>query len=251
MSKYEICCNYINMLEIICILVICGSPHTTRAAERSSCPKCSRSRRFYCYNCYCYVGTDEKLMPRVRLPIPVDIVKHPLEVPGKSTAVHGKMLSPSVSLYEFPEFPNYTKEEGVYLMYPSKEAQSAQALISPSSDVGEGKEHILAVRLRVKKLVLIDSTWQKAKEILRDDRVSTLPCVRLSGTETKFWRPQPKNVDSTCLATIEALYYFFKTVYELVHDGHYSGCYDDLLYFFVHHYKLVHSGDRLRHRFSN
>ena len=34
-----------------------------------------------------------------------------------------------------------------------------------------------------------------------------------------YSRPQPKNVNSECLATIEAVYYFFKTVYEMLHDG--------------------------------
>ena len=46
-----------------------------------------------------------------QLPIPVDIIKHPKELDGKSTAVHAALLAPDdVHIYTYPVFPNYAKE---------------------------------------------------------------------------------------------------------------------------------------------
>ena len=41
---------------------------------RSECPKCHRSRKFFCYTCYLLVGMREpSLIPTVRLPVKVDM----------------------------------------------------------------------------------------------------------------------------------------------------------------------------------
>jgi len=44
-----------------------------------------------------------------QLPFKVDIIKHPCEVDGKSTAVHAAILAPhDVTVYRFPDIPVYT-----------------------------------------------------------------------------------------------------------------------------------------------
>jgi len=44
----------------------------------------------------------------------VDIIKHPCEVDGKSTAVHAAILAPhDVTVYQFPEIPDYTNQTKV------------------------------------------------------------------------------------------------------------------------------------------
>ena len=44
-----------------------------------------------------------------QLPFKVDIIKHPCEVDGKSTAVHAAILAPyDVTIYQFPDIPDYT-----------------------------------------------------------------------------------------------------------------------------------------------
>ena len=49
-----------------------------------------------------------------QLPISVDIVKHPKELDGKSTAVHAALLAPdNVRIYTYPVLPNYIKEKMV------------------------------------------------------------------------------------------------------------------------------------------
>lgn len=40
----------------------------------------------------------------------IDIVKHPGEIEGKSTAVHAKLLAPDhVNIHIYPDIPDYTK----------------------------------------------------------------------------------------------------------------------------------------------
>lgn len=43
-----------------------------------------------------------------QLPLKIDIIKHPNETDGKSTAVHAKLISPDdVSIYTYPCIPEY------------------------------------------------------------------------------------------------------------------------------------------------
>ena len=49
------------------------------------------------------------VMHVLQLPFKVDIIKHPREVDGKSTAVHAAILAPhDVMVYQFPDIPDYT-----------------------------------------------------------------------------------------------------------------------------------------------
>lgn len=58
----------------------------------------------------------------LQLPLPVDIVKHPKELDGKSTAVHAALLAPAdVHIYSYPVIPDYTQQKvnknWVYCVY--------------------------------------------------------------------------------------------------------------------------------------
>ena len=46
---------------------------TIGAVGRAPCPRCRCSRKFYCYTCYEVVGMDPKLVPKVQLPVKVDM----------------------------------------------------------------------------------------------------------------------------------------------------------------------------------
>jgi len=77
--------------------------------ERESCRLCNKSRKFFCYSCLVPLPSIESIIPKVELPIRIDIVKHRGEVEGKSTAVHAAILAPdSVNLYSFPDIPDCT-----------------------------------------------------------------------------------------------------------------------------------------------
>lgn len=56
----------------VCIMTDC-SMHCRRVVGRSQCPGCGRSRKFYCYSCYRLIGLDANDVPRIRLPIKIDM----------------------------------------------------------------------------------------------------------------------------------------------------------------------------------
>lgn len=47
-----------------------------------------------------------------QLPVKIDIIKHPNETDGKSTAIHAKILAPSdITIYTYPCIPEYQKDK--------------------------------------------------------------------------------------------------------------------------------------------
>ncbi len=58
-------------------------------------------------------------------------------------------------------------------------------------------------------------------------------------------RPQRRQ-DSKHLATIEAIYYFFREMNELIDGRSYSGIYDNLLYFYAYQYGVVQQAQKER-----
>jgi len=63
-----------------------------------------------------------------------------------------------------------------------------------------------------------------------------LPCVKIDEQKTLFWRYQ--DVGEECLATIEAIYYFYKE-FVTKQSGSYDGECDDLLYYYSFMYNLI------------
>ena len=60
----------------------------------------------------------------------VDVVKHPGEVEGKSTAVHAKLLSPDcVDIHIYPNCPDY-REERALLVFPGPESRTLEQIKS-------------------------------------------------------------------------------------------------------------------------
>ncbi|PRD23235.1 UNVERIFIED_CONTAM: DTW domain-containing protein 1 [Trichonephila clavipes] len=91
-------------------------------SARGTCPACKRSRKYYCYTCYVPVKEVSERLPKVSLPIKIDIIKHPKEVDGKSTSAHAAVLAPDdVKIYNYPDFPSYENEK-VLLIFPGKSA---------------------------------------------------------------------------------------------------------------------------------
>eukprot|EP00731_Ephydatia_muelleri_P007814 Em0004g152a len=207
--------------------------------SRAVCPKCHSSRKFFCYTCYEVVGLQPEVLPTVTLPVSVDIIKHPGEVAGKSTAVHARILSPRhVSIYDYPTVPDYPDLAKVVLVYPKEDALTIPELAARlKSRIPEGQTKGSVWDL-LDKVIFIDSTWQQTHRILIDEKIQKLTCVKLTDAVTCFWRPQAKSPN--CLATIEAIYYFFKELDSCMSPGPYTGCYDNLLYFYAYQYSIVH-----------
>ncbi|CAI8001596.1 tRNA-uridine aminocarboxypropyltransferase 1 [Geodia barretti] len=204
-----------------------------RSATREVCPKCKSSRKVYCYDCFQFLpNIDPTSIPRISLPVPVDIIKHSQEVQGKSTATHAVMLAPdNVSIHTYPSLPPFSDPNKCLLVFPREGALSVSEWVrqNGTETAGGGMDW-----RQVERVVFIDSTWIQTRKILKD--VDHLPCVVLTNEETHFWRPQTKTTSH--LATIEAIYYFFRETCQPPEA--YKGEYDNLLYFYAYQYNVVH-----------
>lgn len=179
---------------------------------------------------------------RIQLPVAVDIIKHKNEIEGKSTAVHAAILAPNyVTVYEYPNIPDYSKEDNVVLIFPSHKSTTVHALFSnhvqltnnfplpkghnqgtlltriaqecridgerEAVDDDNGEANGGPYALPIKKAVFIDSTWNQSRSIYKDVRISSLRSVVLQNRLSQFWRHQ-KNSPRWYLATIEAIHQF-------------------------------------------
>ncbi|XP_076271364.1 tRNA-uridine aminocarboxypropyltransferase 1 isoform X3 [Rhynchophorus ferrugineus] len=97
---------------------------------RHPCSKCGKSRKFFCYTCYIPISPLEGKLPKVKLPIKIDIIKHKHEIDGKSTASHAALLAhEDIKVYTYPDIPDYTNEN-VILIFPAQKAISVSQLVN-------------------------------------------------------------------------------------------------------------------------
>ncbi|XP_044267163.1 tRNA-uridine aminocarboxypropyltransferase 1 [Tribolium madens] len=206
-----------------------------RISGRHACPKCNKSRKFFCYSCYVPIAELEGVLPVVQLPIKIDIIKHRHEIDGKSTAGHAAVLAPyDVSIYTYPEIPDYSGEN-VVLIFPSQHAISISQLVkqesydcvknsnSPLEELPKGLNRTTLMKnvlkssdsifvkhsnkLPITKAIFIDSTWNQSKGIYKDERIKKIPCVVIQNRISQFWRHQ-KGSPRWYLATVEAIHQF-------------------------------------------
>lgn len=234
---------------------------------------------FFCYTCCSLVGLSQKEVPLIKLPVKIDIIKHPNETDGKSTAIHAKILSPAdVTIYTYPCIPEYDKDK-VVLVFPGpgsvqvqdmmlrlldrSDSRSHDSLNEPSpkrlkheapnltEDCGSGT--LIEARgseprvSPLQRVVFIDSTWNQTSKISTDERLQDLLQVELKSRKTCFWRSQ-KGKPDTHLATIEAIYYFLKDFHEHCLAQEYNGEYDNLLFFYSYLYLVVSKAKTLAGR---
>uniref|UniRef100_A0A182N4Q4 tRNA-uridine aminocarboxypropyltransferase 1 n=1 Tax=Anopheles dirus TaxID=7168 RepID=A0A182N4Q4_9DIPT len=217
---------------------------------RSSCPVCGKSRKFFCYTCYVPVAGIESRVPRISLPVKIDIIKHKNEIDGKSTAVHAAILAPEdVKIYTYPDIPDYREEDGVVLIFPTPTALTVASLFSGETyqmkeNYGLPKGYHMGTLLRfrlndivdahvqqrelpqetsvqsscgtnhfpVKRALFIDSTWSQCRGIYKDPRLSSLRTVVIQNRISQFWRHQ-RNSPRWFLATVEAIHQFVLEVH--------------------------------------
>lgn len=151
-------------------------------------------------------------------------IHHPSEKTSKSSAVHAVIVSPQATMYESPNVPDYDPAETI-LLFPSADA------------VPVGDYPNLS---KVKRVVVVDSQWQKTNGIISHPNLKKLPCVVINMRQTYFWRYQPDGMGDEMLATIEAIYYMAKDFHNATNTQvPYDGRFDNLLYFFAHQYKVI------------
>ncbi|XP_313569.6 tRNA-uridine aminocarboxypropyltransferase 1 [Anopheles gambiae] len=218
---------------------------------RSSCTVCGKSRKFFCYTCYVPVPEIAARVPRISLPVKIDVIKHRNEIDGKSTAVHAAILAPDdVKIYTYPDIPDYREESGVVLIFPTPTALTVASLFSGETyqmkeNYGLPKGYHMGTLLRfrlndivdtplhprettdernggaadcdgesfpVKRAVFIDSTWSQCRGIYKDERLSGLRTVVIQNRISQFWRHQ-RNSPRWFLATVEAIHQFVLEVH--------------------------------------
>ncbi|XP_041644857.1 tRNA-uridine aminocarboxypropyltransferase 1 isoform X2 [Cheilinus undulatus] len=244
---------------------------------RLKCAKCGGSRMFFCYTCCSLVGVALQEIPLIKLPVKIDIIKHPNETDGKSTAIHAKILAPNdVTIYTYPCIPDYERDK-VVVVFPGPGAVSVKDMMQCLHDSRshESSDERCIKRLKreegqgatntdknsesgtpdetqgsesrvypLQKVVFIDSTWNQTNKINTDERLQDFIRVELKTRKTCFWRHQ-KGKPDTYLSTIEAIYYFLKDYHELYIAEEYKGEYDNLLFFYSYLHSLVNTAKTL------
>lgn len=202
--------------------------------SRSPCPRCGKSRMYFCYTCYIPVSRLEGRIPTCTLPIKVDIIKHKREIDGKSTSAHAAVLAPGdVNIYTYPEIPEYVLDGRTVLLYPGTEACSVKELFTGKNNSNSYTDHVLAQlpsgynvgtlmtkvfnsvnnineiyhteKFPIDRLILIDSTWNQSRGIFADERLHKIPKIVLQNRISQFWRYQ-KGSPRWYLSTVEALH---------------------------------------------
>ena len=170
-----------------------------------------------------------------------------------------------MDIYQFPDIPDFLAQEAKYcvLLYPTEDAisitQLAEHFIMPDAyenksssssssqeaqpanssnekEVTLAKQEDINSKPKLKYLVVVDSTWQQSHRIMRDPRLGPLRRIKITSQKTHFWRYQ--NCGETYLATIEAIYYFFKELHTAM-THNYSGEFDNLLYYYAFFYSMI------------
>lgn len=191
--------------------------------ERTPCPKCSRRVHVYCPFCLTPVIQDPRL-PTIDLPIGVDIIRHSRETVKKSTGLHAAIIAPEqVRHFTFPNVPD-SDPDTTYILYPTDDAPFIDEL-----DLNQ-----------VSRVIIIENTWQGSKKILEHEKLRNIKPVKIRNEVSLYWRHQ--EVGNDCLATIEAIYYFFVQHWKGAHpDEEYEGIFDDLLLLYAHDFHRVFS----------
>ncbi|KAI8997319.1 DTW domain-containing protein [Pilobolus umbonatus] len=193
---------------------------------RYTCESCKRKMKYFCYHCLSVVGMDRSEIPTVELPIKLDIIKHELELDGKSTALHAAIIAhKDVTIYNWKNMPNYECPERMLMLYPGDDALTLEEIPRDSFD----------------RVIVIDGTWKQSKKIVRNTPLlQNMRKVTIAPRPTSFWRFQ--NISINYLSTIEAIYYLCLEHY-CVYEAHgkevYDGRYDNLLFYYKFFYDLI------------
>lgn len=159
-------------------------------------------------------------MPRtIRLPLGLDVYRHPNEREGKTTSVHAKLIAPEDTNLYVEDFvkseamlqkvlQRYPDPSRILLLFPSLDSEELQNLPRNSFD----------------RLIVIDGTWKQARSMCWTLVPYGFKPVRIGGgtdgnaplPRTLFWRHQ--TFGDHCLATIEAIYWFYRE-FEDVHGN--------------------------------
>ena len=101
--------------------------------RKHPCNKCGAKKKYYCEKCTELVG-DLSVIPSVRLPIEIAVIRDERENKAKSTATHAALVSPEINIFTYPHLPldlvgedDASAEQNV-LLFPSDTSIEVEAL---------------------------------------------------------------------------------------------------------------------------
>lgn len=220
-------------------------------SAREPCHVCGKTFKFFCYKCHLPVAGIRDRIPSVKLPLKLEIIKHPKEVEGKSTAVHAAVIAPEdTTVRIWPDIPLYDKDK-VLLVFPCDTSKTLAQLVEEMKDRQGGKGQSSpssSPRVKLKRVafpydtvIFIESTWSQCHAIFIDERLQKLKRIQLQDYQTHFWRYQ-RGKPANFLSTIEAIYWFFVEFNSNFRDSHIDHVlpnYDNLLFFFAYMHSKI------------
>ncbi|EAR85600.1 DTW domain protein (macronuclear) [Tetrahymena thermophila SB210] len=203
-------------------------------SQRQECPNCKKKSKIYCADCLT-VLCEPSQIPKVQLPFRLTIVHHDQEKTKKSSALPVKLLIEN------------NEENCKIIHYPSHEIPEfdpdTTLILYPHKDSTRTLDLDLETMKQIKNVVAIDCTWNQTNSILNNFTNPKYKYVRLEEYNTTFWRYQFHQPN--CLATIEAIYYFFKefdcnfSSKQISQNYVYDGKYDNLMFFYHWQYEMI------------
>ena len=89
---------------------------------------------------------------------------------------------------------------------------------------------------KIKRLIVVDSTWQTTNQILRDPKFERVRHCKIKPHKTLFWRYQC--ISEEYVSTIEATYYFVNEYHQALNKQS-TDKYDNLLWLFLYFYHKI------------
>ncbi|XP_055875109.1 tRNA-uridine aminocarboxypropyltransferase 1-like isoform X2 [Biomphalaria glabrata] len=217
--------------------------------SRSHCPKCRKSRKYYCYTCFIPLPHLAEHLPHIKVVLVFPCEDSlTLEEISKASSNSLKKQELNVNLETTEKVVCHNSldsgENGnVSINLKVSEAKTIHIGSDREEETEQTKgENKLtdAKSLPFERVVFIDSTWNQTNNIVTDERLKNLKKIELSSHNTQFWRCQD-GIPRTYLSTIEAIYYFLVDFHRLFINPEYNHEYDNMLFFFCAMYEKIRS----------
>ncbi|EZG77878.1 DTW domain protein [Gregarina niphandrodes] len=152
-------------------------------------------------------NVDESTVPSVKLPISLTVVRHQAENIKKSSVLPLKALCRSSDA----NLEIFTASEHTCATLSELNGNPNSILLFPCEDAVDVAE--IEDWTGIENIIAIDSTWSQAKQII-GRYLPNVKTVKINKYKTTFWRYNDKEEQygDSCLATIEAIYYFIKEI---------------------------------------
>lgn len=106
--------------------------------------------------------------PKLKLDLKVTVVCHPMEKKSKSSIIPAKLVAPDdVTILSTTEVPAFEEpDDEIVLLFPGDNAQQMTELQPAELD-------------KIKRVVLIDSTWSQTRGYLAQPVIKNLKMVKI------------------------------------------------------------------------